>query len=238
MIWIFKHWVVFYAIFNFDQDYTLENKINYINSNLKIDDLAINILLDVGLTFLVIFVSYVLINISRLIVNFFEKIITPWIYKLTDKSSIVLKSEYDKQVSLFSDFKERFNTERDKRLKAEIHIQELEKGLLDLNIQINQMHDSQIQINQEKSKFQLIVKQINQQGLFSEIDSMIDIIESKTDIATINDSLKFFTKLNLIRKLPSAKPNSTRIEFTETGRKFKEYYIDNYILNKPSEIQS
>jgi hypothetical protein len=93
VVWLIRNWELAYSVFNFDDDYLLSDKVQFVKNYYYDVSLFTEVTINILITFLVLIISYLLINVSRLIINFFEKIVTPLVYKWTDKSSIVLKSE-------------------------------------------------------------------------------------------------------------------------------------------------
>lgn len=227
MVWVYKNWVLIYAIFNFDDSYTLENKINFITNHINY-----NILLDIAVTFAILSFSYLLINISRLIVNFFEKKITPLIYKLTDKNSIVLKSEYDRIININIKIKEQYESERTNRIKAEDERDRFEKILLQSrNLTPLENNYSDIEVE----KFKNIVDRLHKEGILEHFEIIIeDIGNGKPSIE--NKELNFLLKIGLISKGEWLPGQGQKYMFTMYGEKFKNYYVEKFILQKGLEI--
>lgn len=111
IVWVIRNWELVYTLFNFDDDYTLEKKKAFITKYYDeahnfIENLFYNILW----TFGVLILTYILLNVSRLIVNLFDKQLKPWIYKITDSKSIVLKEEYEQLRSERDDLQSRLKS--------------------------------------------------------------------------------------------------------------------------------
>ncbi len=128
-VWVIINWKLVYSFFNFDSDTKLDEKITCLESYLQTKTFMLRILEAIGITFLVLIVTYILLNISRFVVNFFEKSITPWIYKLTDKGSVVKKSDFIKLEEELVKLENKFEEERIKRNEALAEIEKLEKKL-------------------------------------------------------------------------------------------------------------
>ena len=96
IVWIVKNWKLVYALFYFDDTYTLTKRIEYIELYYKNINFFWNLMYCLWLTVLSLIGSYLLLNLSRLIINLYEKKLTPWIYRITDKNSIVLKTDLEK----------------------------------------------------------------------------------------------------------------------------------------------
>lgn len=226
MVWVYKNWILIYAIFNFDDSYTLERKINFISTHLNY-----NIFLDIGITFLILSFSYILINISRLIVNFFEKIITPYIYKLTDKTSIVFRIDLENQMKLNSNLIEKFEQERKAKMDAQNEIEKLENDISELkrNIHLKSVFES------NETDFNEIIENIKKEGYLSEIEPIIDRIDNNMDFEALIASLKYLVRIELIRRVNTNNPKLFRFTFTPLGKRFRDYYINNFIIKKSED---
>lgn len=144
MIWCIRNWRLVYSFFYFDSKTTLSERIeilaSYYTFNSFFSDLMYNVLWAFGaLTF-----SYLLINASRLIVNFFEKKVTPHVYKMTDSDSIVLKETYDRLKSDKQNLEIKLEKERESRSKMQKEIDSLEG-------QIQEMYRASAEKEREES---------------------------------------------------------------------------------------
>ncbi len=126
MVLFIHHWKILYALFNFDSNLSLQDRLDYITIYIKSSSLWEGVVVPVFIALLIIILTYLLINTSRLITNFYEKKVTPWVYKITEGSSVVLKSDYDKLVQKTYQLEEKVNAERTKRLEAETERDKLE----------------------------------------------------------------------------------------------------------------
>lgn len=129
LVWLVTNWVLVYSLFNFDSNSTLQYRVDFIQSYYKQHNFICNLVSNIGISIAVLFVTYILLNISRLIVNCFDKMVTPWIYKITDKSSVVLKHVYEEVKTERDDLQSRLEQERDSKAKLELRIKHLEEEL-------------------------------------------------------------------------------------------------------------
>ena len=121
MVWSIKNWKFVYSLFYFDNDCDLNCRIELISEYFQ-HYTFLDFSLTVIVSFLVLIITYFLINLSRLIINFYEKKVTPVVYRITDKNSVVLRSELLKEHNKYNDLEKRYQEERDKRLKAQSEI--------------------------------------------------------------------------------------------------------------------
>jgi hypothetical protein len=66
-------------------------------------------------------------NLGRLIVEFFERIVTPNIYKIFGNTKIVTRAIHNELKRELKDLEERFVEENEKRLKAQAEVERLER---------------------------------------------------------------------------------------------------------------
>jgi len=119
IVYILKNWELFYSLLNFDSNLNLEGRLAYVRPYFEFHSFVENILITVLITFVTLIVTYLLLSVARLLSNTYESIITPWIYKITDKSKIVLKDEHDKIKKQRSDFETNYEKEHEARIKIQ-----------------------------------------------------------------------------------------------------------------------
>lgn len=132
IVWGIHNWSLIYSIFNFDKDTKLETKIEFIKSYYSENSFLEGILYNVLWAFGVLIVTYLLLNISRFIVNISEKQLTPWIYKITDSKSIVLKSLHENLRNNRDELQIRLDQEREAKSRLETKIKSLEENITNL----------------------------------------------------------------------------------------------------------
>jgi hypothetical protein len=201
IVWSIKNWNLIYSIFNFDSDLKLNNKIDFIIkhfTNLPFYKTLACCILD---SFLIIINSYILINLTRLISNFFEKVITPNVYSLSDKSSIVLKTEYDKLKQEKEKLENKFEEERQNRLRIQSDYDKLETKLKE------QLSSSNI-----KSDNLTIQQKISNPTDESKI---IKITDRLTSEGKLPQFIKYVS--NSLNKIPMVKNEPHLSEFVTLG---------------------
>uniref|UniRef100_UPI00138A1F20 hypothetical protein n=1 Tax=Pontibacter pamirensis TaxID=2562824 RepID=UPI00138A1F20 len=126
IVWTFKNWRLLYGLFYFDEDTKLEERIAYIEIYYSEVNFYENLFFSILYAFCVLIITYVLLSASRYIVNFYDKIIIPRVYRLTDKTSVVLKSDYIELLRMNEEIDNKYSTERDSknRVKAELEVME------------------------------------------------------------------------------------------------------------------
>ena len=137
LIWIIRNWELVYSIFNFDNSYKLAEKVEFIKSYYSANNFQEGILWNLGWTFLVLIITYLVLNMSRVIINISEKQLKPWVYKKTDSKSIVLKSVHEQVRNDRDNLQLRLDQERESKSKLEIRIKNLEEEIIETSRQKN-----------------------------------------------------------------------------------------------------
>ena len=202
LVWIVRNWELIYSLFNFDKTFTLKQKVNFISNYYKTNNFIENLFTNIYWAFGLLLLTYTLLNISRLIVNFFEKKLTPWIYKITDESSIVLKSEYDRVRMERDDLQTRLDLERESKSRLENRIKNLEAEIINISedkIKNNsEKKDEEKSEQKENSGIKVLLNKLKQKELVNEY-SKLAVLINKGEFVN-NDYLPkdYFIELGLI----------------------------------------
>lgn len=141
-VWIVHNYKFVYTIFNFRSSTGLDDRLTFIGTYLESGNFLPNLFLCIGVAFIVLVVSYLFLSTSRLIVQFFEKQVFPLMYKLTDKGTVVLKSDYEileqENIKLVS----RIDLEREAKLRVQAESESLETKIKEQLIEIKELEDS------------------------------------------------------------------------------------------------
>lgn len=235
LVWIIHNWEFIYSIFNFDSGTSLIDKVAFLKLFLDGKPFLTNLSICLILTFIALIVSYILLNLSRLITNFFEKIVTPWIYKISDKSSIVLKSQYDLLKLNNDDLLIKFEKERESKVKLQAEIERLEskidkKTLDNLTIDGGGASD---QNNLDEDSFLMDrIEDIKKRNWVSKFENLLLDIKSNNYIPS-TDMIKYLLKTDII-ELGRTSGNTARYTFTTYGNKVKDLFVKHVIINNGS----
>ncbi len=156
-VWVIRNWELVYTLFHFDDNYALQQKIDFINSYYHDKSFVAGLLFNILYTFGALIATYIVLNASRVIVNLSEKRLTPWIYLKTDSKSIVKKEVYELLRSERDDLQQRLDKERDSKSRLESQIKTLQEELLEERdkevVQVEQPlfpdHSNSIEENEE-----------------------------------------------------------------------------------------
>ena len=206
IVWTVKNWNLFYALFNFDNDLKLKDKISFIINHFTSKPFWPNLGWSILDSFTVLICSYVLINLARLIINFFEKIVTPVVYKITDKSSIVLKTEYDTIIEKNKKLETKLEEERANRIRQQNEYENLEKRYFevintkkaptDLLSEITSSESSTVVKNDKAKK---IYELLEKEGLLGQYKTSCSDVLNKISINE-DAAIKKFVTLGLFIK--------------------------------------
>ena len=204
IVWSIHNWELLYSLFNFKESITLDNRIIYIRQFLSSIPFLENLGLCIFITIIVLIITYFLLNLSRLIVNFYEKKITPYIFKITDSSSIVLKSEYEK---LESRVGELLTSEKESKTLSEKSI--------------------------SSERLKSVYETIKTNNFIDELGKAIESIGNSFPLKNSESGVRFFGKIGVITKVDKqVAVGYTVYKFTELGEKIRDLYLDENILNK------
>lgn len=207
-VWCIRNWPLVYSLFNFDDGTTLQSKVAFISCYLEENPFLSNVGYNILYTLALLVVSYILLNISRFIVNFSEKTIKPWVYKVTDKGSVVLKSTYNLLVEQRDETRKSLVAERESVSKLEEQIKNLEKQyekLASTNQELKAVREIDILT---------IVEDLRKKNLVPFYKTTCSLIERKL---LISPSIKLDELINLHTIEKNAFDNSYNM--TEIGKK-------------------
>ncbi|GEL11590.1 hypothetical protein SAMN05192550_2698 [Flavobacterium glycines] len=229
LVWIIKNWNLFYSLFNFDPKTSLYIKRKFIINHFKDLPLIETLLLCILKAFIIMIASYLLINLSRLIINFFEKKITPMIYKWTDKTSIVLKSVYDISEEERKRLEKKVDEERANKLKLQEEYEKLEKKFSDFLIKQqdvklpeneNIVPEKNNEIN--NNKVNLIFNKLIKEKRHKDFEDIAENILNSIPMDKNDSLIKEFVTLGLITPGNSLNGVRSYFEFTTEGLKLNE----------------
>lgn len=128
-VWLIHNYKFVYTIFNFRTSTGLDDRLTFIGTYLERD----NFLPDLGWCILyalgALLLTYILLNVSRVIVLWFERRITPHINKFVDSKLIVTIDVHNSQVAETKKFEKRYKDEQEAKLDLQNKYDELEKKL-------------------------------------------------------------------------------------------------------------
>jgi hypothetical protein len=227
IIWMIRNWELVYSLFNFDSQDTLEIKVEFIKEYYKNNSFIEGVFWNIVWTFGILIITFILLNISRAIVNLFEKQLKPWIYKLTDSKSIVLKSTYETIRNERDDLQFRLDKERDSKSRLESRIKSLEEEILEREKAVTEKEEEKnIEPNEsnESSEFQVIFDKLNNLKLIDDFKAVAVKSKKAESISIKHPNIDKYIEYGLLEyKNPSYLGDSKYYKVTAEGDKLLRY---------------
>jgi hypothetical protein len=205
IVWVILNWELIYTLFNFDEKYKLENKVAFIKTYYAEQSFIGNLFKTVLWAFGLLILTYLLLALSRLITNFSEKRITPWIYKITDSKSIVLKETYENLRIENLRIETKLEKEREKKKRLLIEISELEKTIDKINLSnIEENNDTEETIKNISldNEVDVLFNKIKTKKLIDEYIELVENIGKEEEgwikSEDLTNSFSYFVKLGLL----------------------------------------
>ncbi|MFY0604494.1 MAG: hypothetical protein JXQ93_11120 [Flavobacteriaceae bacterium] len=232
IVWIIRNWEFLYSLFYFNPKLSLDDRIAKIKTYFVEYDIW-EILVTVGFTFLILVSTYILLNLSRLVVNFFDKMITPRVYEITDKSSVVLKDTHNELIKSIELLESKVQSERELRLKTQNENEQLEKRIKELlapnekeeTSKTSKETNTKIKVS---SKTKLLSEKLKKEDKVSLFESVASDILNGNSIKKAQSHITEFTTLGLIKPGNYFRDGRYHFSLTQSGTSIHE----NLILEK------
>lgn len=229
---IVRNWDFIITVINLDLFYTLEKKKEALSPYFQVDTFLWGILTNTWVTVVAIALTYGLLNLSRLIVNFFDKVVTPIVYQLTDKGSVVLKADFNKLKGDKEKLEQRLEKERESRLKVQAERDNLETRIIELISKANNTEQKESKDEtpkkavepKETNVIDSIYSMVHSRNLLEKFKYAVDVIEAQSLLNANDESVKYFARLGLLKK-KSEYGTGSEYTFTELGRQFRQFLL-------------
>lgn len=226
VVWLIRNWDLIYTLFNFDNNQKLSDKITFIQNYYSKIGFIENVFTTILWAFGLLILTYLLLALSRFITNFSEKSITPWIYKVTDSKSIVLKETYDNLRIENNRIEIKLENEREIKKRLFIEVSELEKEIDNLKIssvenKTEKSASENIAINFE-NEVDVLFNKIKNKKLIDQFINNISAIGEKEQgyikMEHWDDSTNYFIRLGLLES-GQMNSNFSELSITPVGEK-------------------
>jgi hypothetical protein len=228
VVWIIRNWTLVYGLFNFDKGFTLDKKLKYIADHYQSQAFVPNLLIVVAITFLVLVSTYCMLTLGRLITDTYDKFVLPYLSKITDKSSIVLKTEYKALEEVVKQLEIRLEEERLAKVAAQTERDKADEKLYKhLNPQTETISiEGENELN---STFKRIETKFNDETQIESLNNILNSIQTKRSIAKGNTVVSILAREGLVQvgSIDINRPEMAYFEFTDEGRKFLRYWNKN-----------
>lgn len=198
LVWLLSNWQLIFLLFNFDKGVLLKDKIKIIDEYFVNNPFFLGVFSNVVYAFLVLVVTYLLLNISRGIVNIFEKQLKPLVYKKTDISSIVLREDFEILKGERDNLLIRINKERDEKAKVESELKNAEEKLNNLRQEKSKSEEALYFANFDNSPQKTLFKKLKENQLLDKFIIISNEIKKGNRFNSGEKSIDPFVNLGLI----------------------------------------
>jgi hypothetical protein len=131
-VWLIHNWKIVFVIFNFETNHNLDFKINYIQNYFSKRILFYEIWQIAWISFVIIFVTFIFLGISRLITNGYYKVLEPFLIGIIQKKEIFTLEEKKKLESEIKNLKVNIDQLKDTSSKSENQNTYLRSKIIDI----------------------------------------------------------------------------------------------------------
>lgn len=244
IIWVISKWEFIYTLFYFDSGTKLTKRIEKINLLFKNYSFYSDTWSVVWKSFAVLTLTYFLINLAKIIVIFFEKLINPIILKMASESKVVDRKDLEEVKNELKRIKDNLQEEKDLKINIQNDLEDLEKRYKELKLsEVKEIMDTQIVTPDEKTPEDkedvedFYDKAMVLLGIYKKDEKLLDGIEVILDRVNNNEPMakSSLTKLMLNESLiyPEEKieKNVYVYGLTGLGKSFEDV-VNYYNLTK------
>ncbi|RZK60291.1 MAG: hypothetical protein EOO91_01970 [Pedobacter sp.] len=241
VVWLIKNWKLVYSLFYFDSAFKLEQRLKYISTYFENTSFFWNMVSVVMITLGVLILTYLLLSVSRLITDGQEKLILPIISKWTDKSSIVLKSDYIKLQEVIKQLELRLEEERlakvtiqnerdrlDEKLAALPRKPETEYDYLHEELEGRKIIDATSELPSYKRVADKVFRDWDLEGFNDDLNDLL--IDNYVDEG--KEVYKVLLREGFIEIRERSAKGMTKYQLTEDGQLFLKYWNNISFINE------
>lgn len=229
-IWIIRNWELLYSIVFFDKDWTLNQKVKYIEGYFKEREVLHELWTNLWITFLLFLISYLLLNFSRVFVNLSELVLRPKIDNFIDSKSIVRKDKYNRVKDRRDELQNILDKNRDTNSLRESKLDLKRKEIKKLK-EINEVHENDIREMEDKITRHDRYKEYDKNGFEEKLELNYDEINAlkKIIFLYLNGIIDTSGADKMIKFLELHNENNKIIEpkkiNTDTANFFMSYFL-------------
>jgi hypothetical protein len=233
LVWIVRHWELIYAAIAFE-DAKVAEKISYLKQ-LHTETMFVDILYNIGITFLVLTASYVFLAIARYLSIRFEFQLIPWIYSLVPNDKYIPFDKFQVQKELNKFLEEQLDEAVRRRKQISQENEDLENRNHQLREEIGVLKGRKI--GEALDKDEVVSSDSVDLNKFKSVEILLDSLEAsqinKIQEAIISvrrggsfnyndENINTMLKYNLV-ELDHRQGASYYYKLTEFGNQFNEY---------------
>lgn len=173
LVLLIHHWELWYTLLNFDDGFTLDRKVGYIQKYISENLTFFNLLWDIGQAALYMVLGYLIVVVTRSLVLWIEYGIMPWVTGKIVNKNVVRKSDYDDVVKEREQYFDQYEEQREnvRKFSKAIdeqteQIKEKDKNLLDQSNKItktvHELNETNFKLENSQEKFREATKKIEQ----------------------------------------------------------------------------
>jgi hypothetical protein len=219
IVWIIHNWQVVYSFFYFDKDWKLQQKINYFNNYWFHKSFFWSLVLVALITVGILIITYLFLGLSRLLANYFENVVIPFVYSLS-RGKTVTAEVHQQTLEQVERWKIKFEEERKAKNEAQQERDELEKKLF----KSKESSADTDQVNISRNFEDLIKKMLTEHNKKA-LDDALLFISKGSRFAFGDEIIDSLLKYGLI-KLSRRDSYGNYYNFTEEGNEFRKQYFD------------
>ena len=180
IVLIIHHWELIFGVFNFDEDFTLDKKLEFVQSYIVSNITWKSFLWDAVQALLYMFVGYLIVVLTRSIVLFIEFGLMPFITGKIVNKNVVRRTEYDEVVKereqYFDQYEEQRNYVRNFSKTIDEQTEQLKQKDANLLQQTNTISETIAKLDSTKNELESIKNENGKKSL--QIDGLKNSIES------------------------------------------------------------
>ncbi len=242
IVLIIHHWQLWYAVFNFDSDCALDDKLNFIKNYISIDLTLKSFIFDIFQSIFYMFLGYLVIVATRSLVLWIEFGLMPYITGKIVNKNVVRKSEYDGVVKEREEYFDQYEEQR-KNLRTfsktiDEQTEQIKQKDQDLLIQSETISTTVREFDITKQKFEkshkendekaAIIKQLNAslEDLQKNYDFKLEKLEKYDHLFFHEENKPFYSSLEkfppeVLNKVSELKEENKWRRFLSLGNFFE-----------------
>lgn len=222
VVWILKNWKLVYSLFYFDSNFKLKDRLLFINQYFNEKSFLMNMVLVIVYTLIVLLITYILLGLSRLLTDYYDKVVVPLISKFTDTSTVVLKTDYNKLFEEVKRLESRLEEERSVRIAA----QNERDTAFNKMAKLQEVEAIEGDTNANTNTFKRVYNNLREYSSIAEINSIIQNIQDKKPNDPNNIAIRALLQEDFINRDPRT-VSEGRYILTDEGKKFIRHWNDN-----------
>ncbi|MEW5675540.1 hypothetical protein ABGT15_04445 [Flavobacterium enshiense] len=139
LVWLIRNWDLVFSLFNFDKKHNLTYKVAYINKYYHDKDLLGIFTNNIFIAFGLMVLAYVLIILSRIIVNVVDHRIIPYFNEKTVSKLVINRSSFDLVKKQRDEYVSLLQEENEKLIISEDKHSKIKKAYSELDLKYNEL---------------------------------------------------------------------------------------------------